>query len=105
MTDYIKREDAVAAMAKYEMDMAVIDNPESSRDVATWEKEVAKPVMDTVPPSDVRENVKAEWVGVTPMTDTLQCSNCGYNIVDVDFATPFCPICGAEMDEYVIGMV
>lgn len=46
---------------------------------------------------NVREIKSGEWVGVSPMVDTLQCSECGYNIIDEVFATPFCPVCGAEM--------
>lgn len=39
-----------------------------------------------------------KWVGVTPMVDTLMCSECGYNIIDKEFKTPYCPNCGAKME-------
>ena len=42
-----------------------------------------------------------QWVHSSPMTDTLECSLCGYNILDEDFETPYCPWCGAKMDNFV----
>ena len=47
------------------------------------------------------EDTTAEWVGVNPLTDTLQCSNCSYNIIDEEFVTPFCPECRARMTNVI----
>lgn len=38
------------------------------------------------------------WVGVSPLTDTIMCSECGYNLPCVDLATEFCPGCGLPME-------
>lgn len=42
---------------------------------------------------------RGEWVGVSPMVDTRQCSRCGYNIISEELETPYCPYCGAKMTE------
>lgn len=39
------------------------------------------------------------WIKQNPMVDTEECSECGYNIPEEDFRTPFCPWCGALMVE------
>ena len=109
MTDYIKREDAIKAMAQYLMDMALIDNPEASDRIEEWEGSIAAPVMSTVKAADVRENVKGEWIEDNSREKSMmwRCSvcgriayyptigerknykkHCGYN---------FCPNCGADM--------
>lgn len=44
--------------------------------------------------------IKAKWIRNNLLTDTLECSSCKYNIIDKSFATPFCPWCGAEMENY-----
>ena len=60
MTDYIKREDAIKAMAQYLMDMALIDNPEASDRIEQWEGSIAAPVMSTVKAADVVEVVRCK---------------------------------------------
>ena len=60
MTDYIKRSDAIRAMAQYMMDMALIDNPEASDRIEEWEGSIAAPVMSTVKAADVVEVVRCE---------------------------------------------
>jgi len=40
---------------------------------------------------------KGRWIKQNPMVDTEECSECGYNILDEEFETPFCPWCGARM--------
>lgn len=49
--------------------------------------------------ADVAPVIHAHWTGVSPMVDTIMCSNCGWNYPTNDFATPYCPSCGAKMDE------
>lgn len=51
------------------------------------------------PVTNVAPVIHAHWTGVTPMVDTIMCSNCGWNYPTNEFATPYCPCCGAKMDE------
>ena len=44
------------------------------------------------------EPKKGRWIKQNPMVDTEECSECGYNILSEEFETPFCPWCGAKMD-------
>ena len=48
-------------------------------------------------------NTRAErhgyWKQATPFVDTIECSECGYQWPEPDFASPYCPDCGARMDE------
>ena len=60
MADYIKRSDAIKAMAQYLMDMALIDNPEASDRIEEWEGSIAAPVMSTVKAADVVEVVRCK---------------------------------------------
>lgn len=60
LSDYIKREDAIKAMAQYLMDMALIDNPEASDRIKEWEGSIAAPVMSTVKAADVVEVVRCK---------------------------------------------
>lgn len=53
----------------------------------------------SLPVEDVKPITHAHWTGVTPMVDTIMCSNCGWNYPTNEFATPYCPSCGAKMDE------
>lgn len=57
--------------------------------------------IDRTPTADVQPVIHAHWTGVTPMVDTIMCSNCGWNYPTNEFATPYCPSCGAKMDEEV----
>lgn len=78
-SDYIKREDAIKAMAQYLMDMALIDNPESSDRIEEWEGSIAAPVMSTVKAADVVEVVRCKdckwW---KPFNDNM--GQCGYDM-------------------------
>ena len=38
-----------------------------------------------------------QWIWLSPMTDTMMCSECGWNIIDESFKSNFCPDCGADM--------
>ena len=51
MNDLISRHAAVEAVAKYEMDIAQIDNPEASQDIDSWKK-VYEYVLKTIPAAD-----------------------------------------------------
>lgn len=41
---------------------------------------------------------RGEWVGVSPMVDTVQCSVCGGQLFSAELETPYCPYCGAKME-------
>lgn len=41
---------------------------------------------------------KGRWIPQSPSVDTLECSNCGYNIISKEMVTPYCPWCGAKME-------
>lgn len=41
---------------------------------------------------------RGEWVGVSPMVDTVQCSVCGGQLFSAELETPYCPWCGAKME-------
>ena len=53
--------------------------------------------------TDYSPERKATWVGVSPLVDTIMCSNCGYNVQCDELATDYCPGCGYEMSYIVIG--
>ena len=40
-----------------------------------------------------------KWVHDNPLTDTLVCTECNYNIPTEELKTPCCPWCGARMDK------
>lgn len=40
---------------------------------------------------------KGKWIHINPLVDTLVCSECGWNILNEEFITDFCPDCGAYM--------
>ena len=44
------------------------------------------------------EPKRGEWVGVSPMVDTVQCSVCGGQLFSAELETPYCPYCGAKME-------
>ena len=39
-----------------------------------------------------------KWIGVSPFVDSVQCSECGYCIYSEELETPYCPWCGAKME-------
>lgn len=41
---------------------------------------------------------RGEWIGVSPMVDTVQCSVCGGQLFSAELETPYCPYCGAKME-------
>lgn len=48
-----------------------------------------------IAPSVTPKRKTGKWIGVSPMTDTLMCSECGYNILGEEFKSNFCPDCGS----------
>lgn len=49
---------------------------------------------------DCEPIIDAEWVYSSPLTDTLTCSNCDYNIPSIELVTPRCHWCGAHMTNF-----
>ena len=54
-------------------------------------------MINEAPTADVAPIEYAEWIGVSPDTDTRQCSKCGYNVPSHELVTPYCPWCGRRM--------
>lgn len=105
MDDYIKRSDAIRAMAQYMMDTALIDNPEASDRIEEWEGSIAAPVMSTVEVADVRENVRGKWQITDAYPHNVYCSVCHKKFAQTHWAVwedgslprNYCPNCGAQM--------
>ena len=49
---------------------------------------------------DCEPIINAEWINSSPLTDTIVCSNCDYNIQFIELVTPRCPWCGAHMKNF-----
>lgn len=98
MDDYIKREDAIEFVSSLVDTMSVCTNKDECIGMKSMKSRAISAIRD-VPASDVRENVRGEWIDdeTRPMSDPrLTCSNCG------SVETPlvkwrFCPRCGADM--------
>lgn len=43
---------------------------------------------------------EAAWVSASPFVDTLECTNCGYQIISSEFRTPHCHWCGYSMKNW-----
>ena len=44
--------------------------------------------------------VHANWQGVSPLVDTIECTNCGWQEISDELASKYCPECGAKMDNW-----
>lgn len=55
-------------------------------------------LINEAPTLDVAPVVRGKWVYSNPLTDTLVCSECDWNIPGKEFVTNFCPNCGAKME-------
>lgn len=42
----------------------------------------------------------SEWQRVNPLTDSMECSKCGYEIQSEELETPYCPWCGRKMKNW-----
>ena len=45
-----------------------------------------------------KERKTGKWRRYSPLTDTFECDQCGYQVIDKEFRTNFCPNCGAKME-------
>jgi predicted Zn-ribbon and HTH transcriptional regulator len=74
-------------MAKFEIPLEVTITP----------KEIVDELLkrgDTI-----KKVVHGHWQKVNPMVDTVECSECGYQLLSEELKTPYCAWCGAEMDK------
>ena len=53
--------------------------------------------IDSAPTIDAKPVIHGEWRSYSPLTDTFECNQCGYQVIDESFRTNFCPYCGADM--------
>ena len=84
MDDLISREEAFKVLSEY------YHHKTKTQHDALWD------ALSKIPPVEPKTG---RWVGVSPQTDTRQCSECGYNILSEEVKTPYCPWCGAKMEE------
>lgn len=54
-------------------------------------------LTDDIPAADVAEVRRGEWV--EDNYGYFHCSECGYEHDSPEYITPYCPNCGAKMDE------
>lgn len=65
---------------------------------STITREAIEGIIDNVCPSaNVVEAKHGKWQRTNPMTDTVECSLCHYQIISEELITPFCSWCGADM--------
>ena len=62
--------------------------------------ERVKDGVPKIPTADVVPVQHAKWQGVSPFVNSLECSYCRYCVMDEEFRTPYCPWCGAVMDNW-----
>lgn len=60
-------------------------------------EDVVKQFLLTAHAADVQEVRHGRWI--IDEWDTPNCSVCGSSGIDDYYATPYCPHCGAKMDE------
>lgn len=103
MSDYIKREDAIEAIASAD---------ETNGTVKVFTGREVNGILSEIPTADVRENVKGRWVEVVDRTEMydkegvktwgmlFQCNQCGFVLNAIEGHTGqynYCPNCGAKM--------
>ena len=82
MTEYITKEQAVQA----------VNDAVDAKDEAI---EAIAAHIDAIPAADIAPVVHARWI--EDDCAFMRCSLCGYEN-DWEWATPYCPHCGARMD-------
>ena len=60
--------------------------------------EVAKAV-ENAPTIEAEPVRRGRWLQDSFLTDTILCSNCGFNLPTEEMASNYCPNCGAKMEE------
>lgn len=96
MNDYIKREDAVKALAEYEAyDVTCETGIETTADDCVGTSAM---VFEKIPPADVAPVRHGHWIKISP-AGIYECSECGKNVMTSDIkAYEYCHGCGAKMD-------
>lgn len=98
MAEYIKREDAIKIAEKYGLaNGSVLGRHTGLADCIASE-------IATIPTADVAPIVRGRWLiwgekfpcRVVGKNLGVFCSVCGNHL---DYSSPYCPNCGAEMDE------
>ena len=80
MAEYIERKAAIKAVTENDYE-----------GYATW-------AIKAVPAADVQPVRHGRWRLYSPLTDTFECDQCRYQVIDESFRTNYCPNCGAKMD-------
>lgn len=77
------------------------DNKWNANANTTWSKayDYMTELIDEQPTIEAEPTKHGEWVGVSPQTDSMECSVCGYVIQSEELETPYCPWCGAKMED------
>lgn len=94
MSDYISRDAVLNSRL-------VIEVYDANEDIVDWG--VSFDVIKAIPAADVAPVVHGRWIERTDGGEGLVCENCraGYTVYD---ETPFCPNCGARMDDEKSGV-
>lgn len=79
MAEYIEREAALEAAKKSHLYFDI------------------KPIINSIPVADVRPVVRGKWIDTDNYYQRWKCSACGCHTRDA--RPPFCPNCGARMEE------
>ena len=87
MTEYIKREYAVDAVAD-----VYYNTPDINLSCEKFEAAILK-----IQAADVAPVIHAHWIRY-PDCGVTKCSNCGWSIEEC-WDSKWCPECGAQMDE------
>ena len=101
MSDYIKREDAIEIIARHD---------DTDGTIKVFSGRFVNGLISAIPPADVRENVRGEWINTTS-GEHYKCSQCGtlapiwidesnsceYDKDISEWLSDFCPNCGADM--------
>ena len=82
--------DAAAAIEALQAELE-----QKNRDIAVLQKcyQIADEAADKA-----LKPKRGKWIGVSPFVDSVQCSECGYCIHSEELETPYCPWCGAKME-------
>lgn len=66
--------------------------------IEALETEIRESMQKCAECGDANMPKRGEWIGVSPMVDTVQCSVCGGQLLSAELKTPYCPYCGAKME-------
>lgn len=90
--------DAAAAIEALQADQKKTVTQIFGEEQMAWEGR-CKDLMYQIADLQAQLPKRGEWIGVSPMVDTVQCSVCGGQLFSAELETPYCPYCGAKMTE------